>query len=64
MIALLGTLALGLAVGKLTRRLGPAVDLVLLLLVAGLVAAEFFSWSERGGGGASDLLRELLSAFR
>jgi hypothetical protein len=64
MIALLGTLFLGLIVGKNVRRLGLAVDLVLLLVIGGLVALEFMSWSGRGGGGTRELLRGLMSLTR
>jgi hypothetical protein len=60
MIALLGTLALALVVGKLARRLGPAVDLTLLLLVAALVGVELMSWSGGGAGGPGHWLRGLL----
>jgi len=60
MLALLGILAIALLVGKLAPRITPAVELLLLGLVAAIVLAEFASWTPGGGGGAGDVLRSLM----
>ncbi len=64
MLALLGILALAMVVGKFARRITPAVELALLLLVAALVLAEFVSWSWLGAGSAENLLGRLLTGSR
>jgi peptidoglycan/LPS O-acetylase OafA/YrhL len=45
MLVLLGTLAVALFLGKTARRITPAVELVLLVLIAVLAAVELASWS-------------------
>ncbi len=64
MIALLGTLVLGLVLGKMARRMTAAVDLLLLLLVAALVMAEFASWSGGNAASTGEQIRRLLDALR
>lgn len=61
MLALLTILGLGLLMGTLARRLTPAAQLLLLLLVTGVVLAEFMSW-DAGGVGLNplELVRSLL----
>ncbi|MGH7264960.1 MAG: hypothetical protein ACREMB_08935 [Candidatus Rokuibacteriota bacterium] len=62
MIALLTILAAGLVIGKLAHRMTPAVELLLLLLVSGVVLAEFLSWGPDGAGlNPLDLVQGLLS---
>lgn len=58
MVALLGILAVALLVGKLAPRITPAVELVLLGLIAAIVLVELASWSG-GGPGPGDVLRSL-----
>jgi hypothetical protein len=64
MVPLLAILALGLAAGKLTRRITPAVELVLLLLIAGIVLVDFLSWSGGEAGSSADFLRGLITGGR
>jgi hypothetical protein len=64
MFALLGILALALVVGKVARRITPAVELVLLLLIAVIVLGEFVSWPEQQAGGAAEVIRRLLPGTR
>jgi hypothetical protein len=45
MLALLTILLAAVVVGKTTRRITPAVQLALLLIIAGVVVAELVSWS-------------------
>jgi uncharacterized membrane protein YeaQ/YmgE (transglycosylase-associated protein family) len=63
MISLLAILFLGLVVGKVARRITPAVELLLLLLIAGIVMAEFASWSGSQGGSPADFLRSLITGY-
>lgn len=64
MIPLLAILALGLVAGKVARRITPAVELVLLLLIAGVVLADFLSWSSGPAGSPADFLRGLIAGGR
>jgi len=64
MLALLGTLALALTVGKIARRMTPAVELLLLLLVALLVSIELASWSGGHAASTGEQIRRLFGAFR
>ncbi|HEV8675495.1 MAG TPA: hypothetical protein VGX21_15720 [Methylomirabilota bacterium] len=64
MIPLLAILALGLVAGKVARRITPAVELVLLLLIAGVVLADFLSWSGGQAGSPADFLRGLIAGGR
>ncbi|MGH7324245.1 MAG: hypothetical protein ACREJ9_06310 [Candidatus Rokuibacteriota bacterium] len=64
MLSLLGILALAVVVGKVARRITPAVELALLLLIAALVVAEFVSWSWWETGSTEALLGRLTSTFR
>jgi hypothetical protein len=54
MLGLLAILLGALAVGKLARRMTPAVELLLLLLVGVIVLAEYASWTATSRSG--DLL--------
>jgi len=63
MVALLGILAVALLVGKLAPRITPAVELVLLGLIAAIVLVELASWSG-GGPGPGDFLRSLAPRAR
>jgi hypothetical protein len=56
MLGLLAIIVSGLAVGKLTRRMTPAVDLLLLLLVAAIVLAEYVTWTATSRSSGPDLL--------
>jgi hypothetical protein len=56
MLGLLAILASGLVVGRFARRMTPAIELLLLGLVAGIVLLEFASWSRAGG----ETFRELV----
>jgi len=60
MLALLGILAVALLVGTLAPRITPAVELVLLGLIAAIVLVELASWSGGGGAGPGDFLRSLV----
>ena len=64
LFALLAILALALVVGRVARRITPAVELILLLLIAGIVLGEFVSWSEGTAGGAGETIRRLLPGAR
>jgi hypothetical protein len=64
MLALLGILMLALVVGKLARWMTPAVDLLLLLLVAAVVMIEYASWSAGNGASTGQQLRWLLALWR
>lgn len=64
MVALLGILAVALLVGKLAPRITPAVELVLLGLIAAIVLVELASWSGGGGTGSGDFLRSLAPRVR
>jgi hypothetical protein len=48
MLALLSVLGLGLAVGRLARRMTAGPPLLLLLLVVSVVLAELMSWGPDG----------------
>jgi hypothetical protein len=63
MISLLAIMFLGLVVGKFARRITPAVELLLLLLIGGIVAAEYLSWSGSEGGSPADFLRHLITGY-
>jgi peptidoglycan/LPS O-acetylase OafA/YrhL len=58
MLVLLGTLVVALFLGKTARRITPAVELVLLVLIAVLAAVELASWSSHGAG-PKEWLRDL-----
>ncbi|MGH7358119.1 MAG: hypothetical protein ACREJR_04815 [Candidatus Rokuibacteriota bacterium] len=57
MIMLLGILALGLAVGRWSRRISPTLDLLLLLGVALAVAGQLVAWQAGLVLDLDDLLR-------
>jgi len=59
MLALLAILASGLIVGKLSRHITPAAELLLLLLVAVIVLADYASWAGVRGSSGDHLLRWL-----
>jgi hypothetical protein len=63
MISLLAIMFLGLLVGKVARRITPAVELLLLLLIGGIVAAEYLSWSGSEGVSPADFLRSLITGY-
>ncbi|HEV8309350.1 MAG TPA: hypothetical protein VGW35_16955 [Methylomirabilota bacterium] len=60
MFALLAILGMALAVGKLARRITPAVELVLLLVIALIVVAEYMSWSHGGLPSPREVLQGLI----
>ena len=55
MLGLLGILASRLAVGKLAHRITPAVEVLLILLVAAIVLIDFGSWATPSGSGGDHL---------
>lgn len=57
MIMLLGILALGLAVGRWSRRISPTLELLLLLGVALAVAGQLVAWQAGLVLDLDDLLR-------
>ena len=54
---LLSILALGLAIGRWTSRISPTVDVLLLLGVALVVAAQLAAWQAGVDLDLADLLR-------
>jgi hypothetical protein len=60
MFALLAILGMALVVGKLARRITPAVELVLLLVIALIVVAEYMSWSHGGLPSPREALQGLI----
>jgi hypothetical protein len=56
LLGLLAILVSGVAVGRLTRHMTSAADLLLLFLVAAVVLAQYVTWAAPSHSGGGDLL--------